>query len=120
MSDGVVVVRRGVAFETPQGLPYRVGVSGSVCGSAGVSLRYDHRRDRCEAHRAKAAAARLLDDGLGEPAAEPAGAGAGAHVQAFHLADAAPQVAEGDAAAAGREQDPGVDGGRVGELTLEV
>ena len=40
MSDGVVVVRGGVAFETPQGLPYRVGVSGSVCGSAGISLSY--------------------------------------------------------------------------------
>jgi len=36
----VVVVRGGVAFESPQGLPYRVGVSRSVCGSTGLSLSY--------------------------------------------------------------------------------
>jgi uncharacterized RmlC-like cupin family protein len=40
MSGGLVVVRGGVAFETPQGLPYRVGVSRSVCGSTGLSLSY--------------------------------------------------------------------------------
>jgi uncharacterized RmlC-like cupin family protein len=37
---GVVVIRGGSETETPQGLPYRVGVSRSVCGSTGISLSY--------------------------------------------------------------------------------
>lgn len=33
-------MRGGVAFETPQGLPYRLGVSRSVCGATGLSLSH--------------------------------------------------------------------------------
>ena len=38
--NGLVVIRGGAPTETPQGLPYRVGVSRSVCGATGISLSY--------------------------------------------------------------------------------